>query len=292
MLGFIGPFLIGLLVFTYTPIVEGFYLSLFRARGSITNIKFIGLENFRFLLSEQAFLQSLSIFITFTILIVPTTYALTLGLAVLVNNIKFGSAFFRTVFFLPATVSFVIGALIWKMSIFNGLSSSFANQVLGWLGIKPVVWVSLQGGIPWYWLVLVSVRLWLMTGPYFLILLAGMQDIPRELYEAAYMDGAAPGWGTFRHITLPMLKNMSISVLLLMTIAGLMAFAEFYNILGGQGATGLRQLARPPLLYLYDIGVTGGDYGRSSAGSIIMMVVIFIFTFIQIRVFGLGQKRY
>jgi len=290
MLAFVGPFLIGLLLFTYYPVIRGFYLSFFQARGTVTPTKFIGLENYQWLLSEKAFTDSLVTFVVYTLLITPATFALTLGLAVLVNNIRFGTPFFRTVFFLPTAVSFVIGSLIWKMSLFSGLPSSFVNQVLLFLGQPPVVWVSIKG-LPYYWVVLVTIRLWLMTGGYFLILLAGLQDIPRELYEAAYVDGAVPGWSTFRHITLPLLSNVSISVLLLIVINAFQAFAEFYNILGGMGSIGLRQLVRPPLLYLYDIALGNSDYGRGSAGSFILMCLIVAFTLVQVRLFGLGRKH-
>ena len=144
---------------------------------------------------------------------------------------------------------------------------------------------------PWYWLVLVTVRLWLQVGFYMIILLAGLQEISPELYEAARVDGAATGWQTFLHITLPGLRNTLISVFLLNLIAAFQAFDEFYNVLGGTSASqGNANLARPPLVYLYKIGFSDRNYGSGSAGAFILTAIIIAVTIIQGRLFGFGRS--
>jgi len=215
-------------------------------------------------------------------------------LAMLVNAIGFGRSFFRTVFFIPTAISYVIASLVWRMGIFNGLFYGVANMVLyEWFGYeKTISWISPRpDDPPWYWLVLISVRVWLQVGFYMIIFIAGLQEIPRELYEAAYVDGGRPGWRTFRDITLPLLRNTSIAVLLLNFIAAFQAFDEFMNIFGSTGASaGNLSLARPPLVYLYQIGINNQNYGLASAGSFILVALIIFVTLVQGRIFGFGRS--
>jgi multiple sugar transport system permease protein len=120
-----------------------------------------------------------------------------------------------------------------------------------------------------------------------IIFIAGLQDIPRELYEAARVDGAKRGWQTFRNITLPLLRNASIAVLLLNIIAAFQAFDEFFNIMSG----GNQILARPPLVYLYNVALGNQDYGHGSAGALILTIIIVIFTLLQGRFLGFGKSE-
>ena len=189
---FVSPMLIGLGLFTFLPIVWGFLISLSDARNTVSISEFVGLDNYEAALRDEQFRRSLRTIVIFTIFVVPLTFAVSLGLAMLVNSIEYGRAFFRTVFFIPTAVSYVIASLIWRMGIFNGVFYGVANMVLyEWFGYEDVIsWISPPpGDPPWYWLVLVSVRLWLQVGFYMIIFIAGLQEIPRDLYEAAYVDG-------------------------------------------------------------------------------------------------------
>ncbi len=281
---FVLPLLLGVIVFFYIPIVWSIVLSLSTARATLTPTGFVGLQNYISMLQDPSFTGSLGTFSIFAVFIVPTTFIFSLGLALLVNSVKFGRGFFRSVFFLPTACSYVLASIVWRMSIFNGIFYGLANTILSVFHIAPVQWVS-SPTPPLYWIVLVSVRLWLQVGIYMIIFIAGLQDIPRELYEAAMVDGARKGWQTFRNITLPMLRNASIAVLLLNIIAAFQAFDEFYNIMSGGNSI----LARPPLVYLYTVALTNGDYGLGSAGAIILTIIIIIFTLIQGRFLGFGR---
>ncbi|MET1074653.1 MAG: sugar ABC transporter permease, partial [Umezawaea sp.] len=117
---FVGPFAAGLLAFVYIPIGWSAALSFFDARGTVTPTEFVGLANYADMLTDGPFLRSLGTFSLFALFIVPTTFVLSLGLALLVNQITFMQAFFRSVFFLPAACSYVVASLVWKLSIFNG----------------------------------------------------------------------------------------------------------------------------------------------------------------------------
>lgn len=280
---FVGPFAIGLLVFVYVPIGWSLLLSFFEARNTVTPAEFVGLRNYADMLTDEPFLRSLGTFSVFAAFIVPLTFVLALALALLVNQIRFMKAFFRSVFFLPTACSYVVASLVWKLSIFNGVRFGLANTVLGWFGADPIAW-TVSTSPPWYWLVLVTLRLWLQLGFYMILFIAGLQRIPQHLYEAAWIDGASRGWQTLRFITLPQLRTTSVAVLLLLLIAAYQAFDEFYNVLGTD--RGYPPFARPPLIYLYytALGSGGQDFGHGSAGAVILTLLIAGVTLLQGKV--------
>ncbi|WP_010147216.1 carbohydrate ABC transporter permease [Serinicoccus profundi] len=284
---FVGPFFAGLVLFIYVPIGWSIYLSFFEAYNTVTPTEFVGMANYRDMLTDRAFRDSLLTFVVFAAFIVPTTFALSLLTAVLVARTRVMQAFFRSVFFLPVACSYVVAALIWKMSIFSGMRSGVANALLGLVGASPIPWLSLTAP-PWYWLVIVSARLWLQVGFYMILFLAALQRVPTNLYEAAAIDGAE-GWQVFRHITWPQLVPASTAVLLLLLINAFQAFDEFYNILSGFG--GYPPYARPPLVYLYYTALgTGQNFGDGSAGAVILTVLIAALALAQTRLLRLGGR--
>ena len=127
---FVGPFLVGLVIFVYVPIVWSVILSFSRAQNTVTPGDWVGLGNYIDLLRPGPFLDSLITFTVFAAFIVPLTFVLSLGLALLLNRSRFMRAFFRSVFFLPTACSYVVASLVWKMSIFNGVRFGLANTVL------------------------------------------------------------------------------------------------------------------------------------------------------------------
>ncbi|MGW3461489.1 carbohydrate ABC transporter permease [Streptomyces olivaceoviridis] len=284
---FVGPFALGLALFTYVPLLWSVTLSFFDAHNTVTPTRFVGLDNYTAMLRDRAFVDSLKTFLVFTAFIVPVTYAFSLSLALMVNRLRTARAFFRSVFFLPAACSYVVAALVWKMSLFSGVRFGLANSVLGWFGGDPVAWLSTTDP-PWYWLVIITVRLWLQAGFYMILFLAGLQRIDPALYEAAAVDGARPGWTVLRHITLPQLRATSVAVVLLLVINAFQAFDEFYNLLSD--ARGYPPYARPPLVYLYYTALgQGQNLGLGSAGAVILALVIAVVTLGQARWLRLGR---
>lgn len=277
---FTGPFVVGLLVFVYVPVLWSVYLSFFDARNTVTPTSFVGLGNYAYLLTSREFLVSMATFVGFAVLIVPTTFALSLGLALLVARARVAQAFFRSAFFLPTACSYVVAALVWRLSIFNGARFGLVNSGLRALGLEPVGWLSGEHYL--YWVVLVTLRLWLQAGFYMVLFLAGLQRIPTDTYEAAALDGAT-GWRVVRWITLPQLRATSVAVLLLLTVGAFQAFDEFYNTLTQVGT--YPPYARPPLVYLYLVSLGQGtqDLGLGSAGTVILTIVV--------AVLGIGQLR-
>jgi multiple sugar transport system permease protein len=284
---FVGPFFLGLLVFVYVPILWSIWLSFFEARNTVTPTKFVGLGNYADMLSDPAFRSSMFTFVVFAAFIVPTTFALSLGLALLVHRARWFQPFFRSVFFLPTACSYVVASLVWKMSIFSGVRFGLANTVLAWFGVEPTPWLSVTQP-PWYWLVIVTVRLWLQVGFYMILFLAALQRISPTLYEAAAIDGAVGG-KVLRYITVPQLAATSSAVLLLLLVNAFQAFDEFYNLLSSTGQ--YPPYARPPLVYLYYTALgSGQDFGHGSAGAVILTLVIAIVALGQGRLMRFGRE--
>ncbi|WP_433381328.1 carbohydrate ABC transporter permease [Streptosporangium sp. CA-115845] len=283
----IAPMLIGLGLFKYVAIGWSFLLSFSDARGTVDLGAWVGLDNYLYLLQDEAFRSSMSGIILFTIFIVPVTFGFSLAIAVLLHGMRRGRAFFRTSFLIPAAVSYVVAALIWKMSLFNGLPSGVANTIGGLFGWDVISWIA---GVdpPLYWIVIITVRLWLQVGLYMILFLAGLQAIPIHLYEAAALDGASR-WAQFRHITLPMLRNTSVAILMLILIGAFQAFDEFYNIFTTTTGNATAPV-RPPLVVLYDTALKGQDYGVGSAGAFMLTMLIVVVTLLQGRVVGFGRK--
>lgn len=282
---FVAPFLAGLLVFVYVPLLWSAGLSFYDARNTVTPTRFVGLGNYVSLLNNGLFLDSLATFVAFAVFIVPLTFACSLGLALLLQRITVLRAFFRSAFFLPTAVSYVIAAMVWRMAFFNGARFGLANTLLAAAGLQPINW--LGGENTWYWLVLVSLRLWLQVGFYMILFIAGLNQIDPQLAEAAALDGAG-GWRRFWHVTFPLLRPTSVAVSMLLLFNAFQAFDEFYNTLITAG--GYPPFARPPLVYLYLISFGGGaqDLGIGSAGTMILTLVILAFSLLQNRLLAIG----
>jgi multiple sugar transport system permease protein len=287
---FVGPFMLGMGLFVVAPLVWSVVLSLYEARNTVSPTEFVGLRNYREMLADPAFRQSLVTFVAFAAFIVPLTFACSLGLALVVNQARVAKAFFRSVFFLPVACSYVVASLIWRTSIFNGVRFGLANTVLRAFGLEGRQWLS-RPHPPLYWVVIVSERLWLQVGFYMLLFLAGLQRIPQVLYEAAAVDGATRGWQTFRYITFPQLRATSAAVIVLLLINAFQAFDEFYNLLSNAAGT-YPPYARPPLVYLYYVALgRQQDFGHGSAGAVILTLIIAVFTIAQARLFGFGRRE-
>ena len=286
---FAGPVILGVGLFSYIPVLWGFVLSFFEARGTVAPQRFVGLSNYASLVTDREFIRSLMMITVFGAVIVPLTVGLSLALAVALRCIGWGRTFFRTIFFLPMTCSYVAGSLVWRMSLFNGQAYGVANMAGSVFGLQPVEWISAPSP-PLYWVALVTVRLWLQCGFYVVIFLAALVEVPASLYEAAHVDGAS-GWQSFRHVTLPSIRNASVSILFLCTIGAFQAFDEFYNVMGGVASPGNITMVRTPLIYLYDVAFTQQNYGYGSAGAFVLTLLIVVFSALQSRVVGFGRAE-
>ncbi len=198
--------------------------------------------------------------------------------ALVLNRALRGRGFFRGVFFYPVLLSPVVVALIWKWILQR---EGLLNAILVGLGYQPIVFF-LNATWALIWVILIST--WAQMGFYTLILLAGLQSIPRELYEAASMDGAGP-WQGFRGITLPLLMPTMLVVVVLSLIRAVQVFDQVYVLTGGGPGTATLYMVQ----YIYETAFASQiqRYGLASAASVVLGLALLLFTLIQLRI---GQR--
>src|SRR6185437_7004271 len=215
---FLAPALLVLGVFFLLPVLAGLALSLtdydLYALADLRNLRFVGLHNYWELLHRPEFWAALGHTLYFVIVGVPLSLLASLGAALLLNSpLSKARAFFRTALFAPVVTTVVAVAVIWRY-LFNP-KYGMVNFVLGHFGIAPVDWL---GDPHWAMPMIILFAVWKNFGYNMIILLAGLQAIPQELYEAARIDGASV-WRQFRHITLPSLAPILLMVGIL-TVSG------------------------------------------------------------------------
>lgn len=266
---FILPWVLGFLIFTLIPILAALYIG-FTDWNSLTTPHFIGLKNYIDLFKDENFLNSLKVTVRFAIISVPLGILSSMTLAALLNNKVRGISFFRTALYLPAVVSGVSVALLWRWLLDKDFG--LINMILGKFGINGPGWLSDPNWVlPSYLLI----AIW-GAGGGMLTYLAGLQDIPQALYEAADIDGA--GWfSKFKNITVPMLSPV-IFYNLVMGIIG--AFRKFNDafIIGGAGNQG-----RFYMIYLYQNAFQYFKMGYATAMAWILFIIILLLTILVFK---------
>lgn len=262
---FMAPNLIGLTIFVAIPMVLSIVLAFFRVDG-FGGYDFVGLANFERMFADPYFLASLGRTLVYLVVLVPGLFLSGLGLALLVRH-KFPLVgLFRTALFAPNVVSLVVVALIWQFLLTDDVG--FIARVLARVGLTAPSWL----GDPSFALPTVMIiTIWFSMGYYMLIFLAGLQDIPREYYEVASLDGAGP-WTTFRNITWPLLKPTSFFILLTSTIAVMTGGLDLLVILTGGGPANSTTLV---IYYVYQQAFVYGEFGYAAAiGSFIVLILL------------------
>ena len=278
---FLLPFLGFYLIFNLYPMVQGFIISLYK--WNITGVKtFLGPENYRLLGIDPNFWQALLNTLQYVVFSTPVFMAGSLVLALLVDSkLLKGKTFARAVFFLPNILAVSIIAVIWlnMLQPYTGLMNAFLHAV----GIKQeVFWLSSEKIV---WLSIVMVTFWWNTGYYMLLYLAGLQDIPEELYEAASIDGAT-GIQKIWRITIPSLKRIHLMIMFLQIIASFKIFGQVFLITGGGPGGASRTL----LQYVYETGFTTFLLGKASAASFVLLLIILIVSVLQLRIMNRAQE--
>jgi len=283
---FVGPNLAILGLFTFLPIIVNFY---FAFTGGVqlypSERPFTGLENLETLFDCESYLDPSTcrkdlfwraIYNTgeFALLQVGLMVAFALVTALVLNRKILGRGFFRGVFFYPVLLSPVVVALIWKWVLQR---EGVLNALLGGAGASPVGWLS-DASWAFFWCVFVSI--WAHMGFYTLILLAGLQAIPADLYEAAEMDGASP-WRSFSRITLPLLMPNLIVVLVLGLIRAVQIFDEVFVLTGGGPGSATTFIVQ----FIYQTGFAEAihQYGLAAAASLALALSLLVLTLLQLR---------
>ncbi|MDP6115665.1 MAG: sugar ABC transporter permease [Planctomycetota bacterium] len=271
-LAFISPWLFGFAVFMLYPMVASIYFS-FCDYSVLQSALFIGLENYIELFGDKVFRVSLGNTLFYAFFALGLGLVVSIGEALLLNMKVKGMAFHRTIIFLPSLVPVVALSVLW-MWIFNG-ESGLLNAILEGVGLPAPNWL---GSEDWAMPALILMSLWGIGHPV-VIYLAGLQDIPRELYEAAEIDGAG-SWDRFWNVTLPMLTPVVYFNVVMGIIGTFQVFAQPYIMTqGGPGrATYFYALA------LYDYAFMDLRMGYASAMAWILFIIILGLTLLATRV--------
>jgi multiple sugar transport system permease protein len=273
--GFMLPSLVVLGIFVVYPMTQALYLS-FTEYNVIQPARWIGLENYQQLVSDPAFRNALVNTLYYAGVTTPVSVALALGLAILLNNRLPLRGFLRTSVFLPVVLSLAIVAIAWSFLLDPniGLLSYWLSKV----GI-----VSEQGWLRDPNLAMPAVMLvgiWKNVGFYMVMYLAGLQSIPRELHEAASIDGAGP-WRRFRRITWPLLANQTMLITILAAIATLQAFDQIFVMTRG----GPFFQTETVVMMIYRVGFQEFGFGYASAMSWVLVLLIFGLSMAQVAYF-------
>jgi multiple sugar transport system permease protein len=275
---FLAPAMLLIGIFFFAPVIAGFALSLtdfdLYTIGDIHNLRFIALRNYRELLGSSIFWTAFGNTLYFALVGGPLTVIVSLGAALLVNTrLTRYKAFFRTVYFAPVVTTLVAVSIVFKYLYHPRFG--VVNRALGHLGLGPVDWL---GDPRFAMLSIIILAVWKGFGYTMIIFIAGLQNIPEELYEAAKIDGAGP-WGRFRHVTVPMLGPTFLFVGIVVAIGQLQIFAEPYVMTMG----GPLNRTVTAVMLMYQQGFKWWRMGYAAAIAFILFLVIGAATLVQMR---------
>lgn len=278
----LSPFYVLFVVFCGYPLVSTIVLAFQRWDG-LSARRFVGLENFRFLVEDPTFWLSLKNTVVLFVMSTAPTLTIALVLATMLNSAVRFKGFYRVAYFIPNVTSLV------AMAIFFGavFSTNFGliNAGLRSLGVPEQDWL----GQPWGIKIAVSTMIaWQWVGYNTIIYLAGLQAIPTEQYEAAKVDGAGP-FRTFFSITLPQLRPIILFTVIIATVGGLQTFTEPQVMVGNTGGPG--QSGMTTVLYFYNQAFLSNDYGYAAAIAISIFLLVLLFTAINWRLFRGRTER-
>jgi arabinosaccharide transport system permease protein len=278
---FVSPFILSFLVFSLYPSIKAIIMSFQQVLPGQTT--FIGLSNYSRVFNPTFFkaLSNTSIYVLLTVVILVITPII---LAVLLDSkiVRF-KTFFRASLFLPALASTIVSGMVFRL-MFGETDTAAANQILNWIGFNSVDWrYNAWSGM----FLMVLLCSWRWMGVNILYFLAALQNVPKELYEAAEIDGAST-LQKFFYVTLPFLKPVTIFVTTISVIHGFRMFEESFVFweAGSPGNIGLTVVG-----YLYQQGIQQNDMGFGASIGVVLMLIIFVVSFIQLILTGAFKKE-
>jgi multiple sugar transport system permease protein len=270
---FILPNFIGFAVFTLFPMLFSMILTFLNWDGA-NPITFAGLNNFKRLFTDETFRIALFNTFYYTLTTVPVTVVCSLGLAVLLNKPIAGRNIFRGIFFFPHVASLVAIAAVWN-AIFHPTMGPVNQLLQSWGIANPPKW---SASTTWALPTVIMASIWKSIGYYMIIYLAGLQGIPRDLYEVAKIDGAN-AWTVFTKITLPMLRPTTFFILVILTINCFKVFDLIYVMTGG----GPGRASTVLVLHIYNVAFKEYRFGYSSTIALVLFVIVLIITVFQFK---------
>ncbi len=275
---FIAPALGLIAVFFFLPMAAALLLGFtdfdIYALGRLDRLRWVGLENYRRLLADPLFWQALVNTAYFVVLGGPLSVLVSLGTALLVNHrLARWRGVFRSLLFLPVVTTLVAVAVVWRY--LYQPRQGLLNHLLGLAGLPPIDWL---GDPHWAMPAIVLMAVWKNFGFNMVVFVAGLQSIPRRLYEAAEIDGA-DGWQQFRHITLPMLAPTFLFVTVITLIGYCQLFAEPYVMTQGGPSDSTLSIA----LLMFQEGFRWWNLGYAAAISFMLFLIVLAGTLLQAR---------
>jgi len=275
---FVAPALIVISVFFFLPVVASLALSLtdfdLYALADPHNLRWVGVRNYARLLETPLFWRALGNTLYFVLVGAPLSIAVSISAALLLHSrLARFTALFRTALFAPVVTTLVAVAVIWRYLL--NTRYGLLNYALGSIGVQPIDWL---GDPRWAMPAIILLAVWKNFGYNMIIFLAGLQNVPEELYEAARIDGASAA-RQFRHVTLPMLAPLFLLVSILTTAGYFQLFAEPYVMTQG----GPLQSTVSVLYLMYEEGFKFWNLGSASAVAFVLFALIFGVTALQLR---------
>ncbi len=280
---FVLPFVLIFIIFFVYPIFSTVVMSF--QSVNIGDIQFVGLDNYRVLLSSSTFPVAIRNSLIYTALTLLLLIPFPMILACMLNSKAMrGSNFFRACLFLPILCSVVVAGLTFRF-LFNETETGLVNSIIiNWFAGEKVRWLSLR----WPAMaVLVALACWRWTGINVIYFMSGLNSIPVELYEACDIDGAN-AWQRFWFVTMPLLKPTIIYVLTISIYGGLAMFAESQMLWGGK--TSPLNIGLTIVGFIYQNGISHGQLGLASCAGLVLLVVVLIINLIQLRLTGVLGK--
>jgi multiple sugar transport system permease protein len=281
---FLAPYLVLFVAFVLAPIVFGLWISLHNWDFTLPGKPFVGLDNYTALLDSASvsfdpFWNSMKATGIFTLFTVPLLIVVPLAVALVMNEKFRGRDVFRAIYFAPYVLGVAVVGVMWRFLLDRNIGA--INSYLGAIGLPDdIAWLS---SLPAAWVALIGVTVWWTLGFNSVIYLAGLQDIPRELYEAARVDGASR-WAAFWHITLPSLRPVTMFVTLITIIASANMFGQSFIMTNGAPA----QDTRTAIFYIAETGLQNFQMGEAAAASWILTVALMA---LSVLVFGVFRLR-
>lgn len=277
-LPFLAPSLLIFIVFVFIPLIRSVILSMHGTNPIGQMTAFVGIKYYQRLFASDAFWNSIVVTLKFVLYTVPSIIIAGLILATLANLRLRGVSAFRIIFSLTISISGATAALLF-MFLYHPLLGSF-NYLLSLVGIAPIPWLI---DVKWALIAVAIPRIWLGTGFSTVLLLAGMQGISEEYYEAAKIDGAG-FWGSWKNITLPLITPSLFFLLVITTLGAFQTFTEV-NVLTAGGPVNSTDVIVQEIFRSFYFN---GQYGLASAEALVLFVIILALTIIQ---FGVLEKR-
>ncbi len=282
---FILPSFLHLAVFVLFPILFAFYLSLHKWDVLKEQKPFVGLGNYALLWHDPLFWNALKNSAYFAVGSVPLGMVVALGVAVLVHQKLRGTAFFRTLYYLPAVSSAVAISMVWTFIYLpeHGLLDSLLNA-MGWKQAAQTDW--LQSTV-WAMPALIFMSIWTGLGPRMVLFLAGLAGIPESLYEAASVDGAAK-WAQFRYVTVPLLLPTTFFILVTSSISAFQIFTPIYMMTKGGPVRHTDVVG----YHIYNAAWRQFHAGQASAQAYVLFLLILAVTVVQFKIVNKRMEQF